>query len=403
MLVFLKKNENILSKILTPLSIIFFVIVVFFSVSLTGENYFAFLAESFLHGKSYFLQNPNEYWLDTTFIAGKYYSPHGPFPAIVLVPFVFISGLFGLEFYQAFLQPMLVLGVFIVCYKIARLINYKKNDSIFLAFAFCFSTVFMGSALWPGFIAHTITSLLLFVLIYGYLKNFSPYLMGGTIGMVFLTRVSALASITFPILSIFFGIGNRSMSKKSKLLKVILPILISVVIFGLYNELRFGNFFEFGYSNAYNLESTTKAREYGVLSPSHLPGNLYYFFLASPRPVFRDGISHVLKFPFVVADPWGMSIFITSPIFIYLFFLSYKDKLSKLLIITVVTIAVPVFFYYGIGFRQFGYRYSLDFLPFLFFLLIRNYKRKYINLSSGFKLVVIISALTNLYFFLTAF
>ena len=68
---------------------------------------------------------------------------------------------------------------------------------------------------------------------------------------------------------------------------------------------------------------TEKAREYGLFNLKHIPGNLYHFFLATPLPVFADSLSHVLKFPYLKADPWGMGIFITSPIFIYLFPLSY--------------------------------------------------------------------------------
>lgn len=168
--------------------------------------------------------------------------------------------------------------------------------------------------------------------------------------------------------------------------------------------MRFGSFTEQGYTNQIvSNKYLEKAREYGLMSLIHVPGNLYYFLLSGPIPVFKDNISHVLQFPFVKANPWGMSIFLTSPIFIYLFSLSYKDRLSKILIITIAAIALPIFLYYGIGWRQFGYRYALDFLPFLFFLLIKNYKERFKELSLGFKTVIIISSLTNLYLLITAF
>ena len=171
-----------------------------------------------------------------------------------------------------------------------------------------------------------------------------------------------------------------------------------------YNYQRFGNIFEQGYNYQILLtESLSKAREYGIFSLAHLPTNLYYFLLSVPLPIFRDGVSHVLKFPFVMADPWGMSIFITSPYFIYLFFLKYKDKISKLFLVSIFLTALPILLYYGVGFRQFGYRYSLDFLPFLFWLKIRNYNSKYKKLSNKFKILVLISAFTNLYLFRTLF
>ena len=64
-------------------------------------------------------------------------------------------------------------------------------------------------------------------------------------------------------------------------------------------------------------------------------------------------------------------------------------------------VASFIFSYYGIGNVQFGYRYSLDFLPFLFFLLIRNYRNERPELSPGFKKVILVTALTNCYLVLT--
>ena len=81
--------------------------------------------------------------------------------------------------------------------------------------------------------------------------------------------------------------------------------------------------------------------------------------------------------------------------FFYLFGLKYRDLLSKLLLVSIAVVATAIFTYYGIGHVQFGYRYSLDFLPFLFFLLIRNYYADRRQLSPGFKKIIILSALAN--------
>jgi hypothetical protein len=64
-----------------------------------------------------------------------------------------------------------------------------------------------------------------------------------------------------------------------------------------------------------------------------------------------------------------------------------------MLLITIVIVALPIFLYYGIGVSQFGYRYSLDYLPYLFLLLIKNYKEQKEQLSPGFKAVIIGSTL----------
>ena len=153
-----------------------------------------------------------------------------------------------------------------------------------------------------------------------------------------------------------------------------------------------------GYNLSLLADYFDRARSYGLFNLVHLPGNLYYFLLAPPLPVFRDDISHVLRPPYIIADPWGMSIFITSPYYLYLFFGSYHSRLMKILWITIIAIAIPIFLYYGIGYIQFGYRYALDFLPFLFLMLLLVPKQRCDKLSWGFKTLIIASSFINLYF-----
>jgi len=114
-------------------------------------------------------------------------------------------------------------------------------------------------------------------------------------------------------------------------------------------------------------------------------------------------VSIVLAFPYVVANPWGMSVWITSPLFLFLLGLRHRDDTSLLLLLTSFVIAVPILLYYGIGFRQFGYRYSLDFLPFLYYLLLRNYRQQRGDLTTGFKALILLSAMWNLYLFVGHF
>jgi hypothetical protein len=62
-----------------------------------------------------------------------------------------------------------------------------------------------------------------------------------------------------------------------------------------------------------------------------------------------------------------------------------------------LTVSLPILFYYGIGWYQFGYRYSLDFLPLLFLLLIKAYRNKHSELSISFRVAILLSAFVNLY------
>lgn len=142
-------------------------------------------------------------------------------------------------------------------------------------------------------------------------------------------------------------------------------------LLGIYNYLRFDSFFETGYR--YHVPHPFPLSEnyaYGETSLIHIPANLYVFFIKPPAPLLANEHSFVFRFPYLKADPWGMAIWFTSPLFLFLLFRFRKNKYFLSSLLTTVCIAMPIFTYFSVGFAQFGYRYTLDFLPFLFLLLI---------------------------------
>ncbi len=245
-----------------------------------------------------------------------------------------------------------------------------------------------------------VTVLFLLLALREYFGRARPWFIGLCFAAVLATRPTAGLGIVF----FLFAMATTKNSERQKMrdcFLLLLPVFGAALFLGLYNFVRFGDVFEFGYSYQ-NLiyEPLIAARAYGLFSLAHLPGNLYYFFLAPPLPVFRDGVSHVLQAPYVVADPWGMSLFITSPYLVTLFYRSYKDRLLQALWVTVVIMALPIFFYYGVGWMQIGYRYALDFLPFLFVLFLMAPPRPD-PLTWRMKSLIVASVLVNTFFIMT--
>ena len=387
------------------LSIIFFILVFLFTFFIlkVGEQQFVYLANSFLHGKTYFLSEPGR-WMDTIFFNGQYYWPLGPFPAVFFIPLIPIFNFLNLYLSQSLLSFFLGVSVFYFVYKIARKIKYTKEDSLYWAFAFCFATCFLGVFFvpWSWYFAHTVTVFLLFLIILEYLSQKRYWLIGLLFGLAFLTRVTAVIGVLFFVFEIFFSKIDWQIKRKN-ISNLIFPICLSVILFFFYNYIRFGNFLDSGYFNQILIDSLVQARSYGLFSIIHIPGNLYYFLLSGPLPVFKDGVSHVLGFPYLRTNMFGMSIFTTSPYFLYLFFISFKKKNVKWLLWTSLFIALAIFSYYGIGYNQFGYRYSLDFLPFLFFALMLGHYEKFTKISLLLKIIIVAGALFNFFLFLTAF
>jgi len=386
-------------------SVIFFIFNIIYNLHVKHDQHFSVLAESFLQGKLYFLEQYSSWWHDAVYFNGHYYWPQGPLPAVILMPFVFLFKSLNIPFYQSYVQIFFCLGVYFLIYKISRKLRYTALDSLFLAFAFTFATSFIGVSFWSTgwFFSQVVATFLLLAVIKEYVTEKRLWVMGILFGLILLTRVTAFLGIVFVFWQIFLDKGKNIKQRARSALWLTSVVIPFILIFGAYNWPRFGSLFEQGYNLQMIAGNLSGAKSYGLFNTVHLPGNLYYFLIAPPEPVFRDTFSHVLIYPFIKANPWGLGILFTSPYLIYLFFLRYKGKISAVLLLTVFVIAIPVFTYYGIGWYQFGYRYSLDFMPFLFLLFMNSYRLKYKALSPGLRGMIIFSGIFDLFLFSTIF
>ncbi len=375
-------------------------VTIYLNARIQTEQQFAFLARSFLHGDLAFREAPGDSWADTSPHDERYYWPLGPLPAVVLMPCEFVAGAFGVFFYQGYLQPLLVFAVLGIVYRIARVTRYSSQDSGYLAFGFAFATAFLGVSMWPWswYFSQVITCLLVFAAIAETIGKRRPWLLGILFALVLATRTTAALGVLWCIGEILRAPGVWR-KKLGQLAGIAVPVVLVAATLMAYNHARFGDAFDQGYAEQIIPPHAAAGRALGIMSPQHIPGNLYTLLLAPPNSIRRDNESIVLAFPYVVANPWGMSIWVTSPVFLYLLGLRHRDDTSLLLLLSSFVIAVPILLYYGIGFRQFGFRYSLDFLPFLYYLLLRNYRQQRGALTTGFKAVIISSAMWNLYLF----
>ncbi|MFA6994817.1 MAG: hypothetical protein WC249_00160 [Patescibacteria group bacterium] len=399
----IKKNQSLNSFLRSDFftillfSALFFGILVSLNFKASYEQQFSLLANSFGHGRLYFIDQLTSY-SDAVKYQGLFYWPLGPWPAVLLTPFVWLFNQVGLFFYQGYLSFFLVILIFLLVYKISLKFNYNFIDSWYLAYAFCLASPFLGTAIfsYSWYFAQVVAVFFTFWALWEFFNRRRYLLLGFIFGILFLTRITAGLGIIFLLLSLFFSNLNRT-DKIKELFRLILPVLLAFILLGMYNFFRFDNIYDQGYSRQILIESLSQARSYGLISLYHLPGNLYYLFLSAPWPVFRDNISHVLKFPFIRVDFWGLGLFFTSPYLLSLFFRRIRGNLSWFLLISASVIAIPILLYYGIGFKQFGYRYALDFLPYIFLLFLITYRQEKRRLSVGLKILIIISSVFNLY------
>jgi hypothetical protein len=296
----------------------------------------------------------------------NFYLYFGPLPSIILMPFVFIFG---------HNTPQIIIGIgsiattFVGIYFLSKTFKFSKLDSLWLSLFFVFSTVLFSASV-INITAYQVEAMEVPFVVFALLEYFSkrrPLLIGSLLALAVLTRFTMMLTIVF-FLAEFL---QKRLSFKH-LAFIFLPVLIACLILGLYNNRRFHSFFETGYKYniTYNTYPLSLNSKHGDVSISHLPANLYSFLIMAPEPLLQDNGGFFLKFPYLKANPWGMAIWYTSPLFLLVIFAFKKGKYTLSAIVASISLALPVVLYYSIGFAQFGYRYALDFLPFLFLLLI---------------------------------
>lgn len=160
---------------------LFFLCTSFFvTVQITDGQQFSHLADSFLQGRVDFLSVVDNHH-DTVFFDNKHFWPLGPFPAVLLIPFVWITGIFNIFFYQGYVLVPIALITFWVIFRIARRIGFSPQDSFFWTYAFGFGSVYIAALFLSHswYFSHSIVVLLLFLALHEYLYKKRFWLIGG--------------------------------------------------------------------------------------------------------------------------------------------------------------------------------------------------------------------------------
>jgi hypothetical protein len=342
-----------------------------------GDLQYSRLAESFLDRKLFLLPGPITNWADTASFEGHHYSAFGPFPAVLIMPLVWTG-----YFHQGQLSFVVSLVVFCLCFRLAKRFDHSHNESCWFALAFCFATSFVGVAALAcsTFFAHVLAVMFLFLAINEYEGSRKLWLIGGLIGLAMASRAPTGLNILFFILAIFLGVGTLR-ERVTGLLSLLLPFATVVGLLAVYNFARFGNPLESGYS--YQLNG------YGVpYAEWNVPGNM-----AGPPLSFLHIPSHLWTFLFGLpsTNAIGNSVLLMSPFLVYLSWARW-DLTNKLIALNIAPVLLTVLAFRSTGFEQVGYRFSLDFLPFVFWLLMRSR----VEVDNRFKGLIFLATVVDL-------
>jgi hypothetical protein len=83
---------------------------------------------------------------------------------------------------------------------------------------------------------------------------------------------------------------------------------------------------------------------------------------------------------------YGLGLFFTTPALLYMFSARLKERLTLAALVGLIAVAIPIVTYWSVGWIQFGYRYSLDFLIFMVLLVVSGMRYR----LSPLKIAVIV-------------
>ena len=361
----------------------------------TPYHYFVPLADAFLHGRTYLVENIS--WLnELIYIEGRYYVIYPPMPALLLLPQVAVSGMDANQTLASVFWGSL--NAVLVFFMMRRITDNVRLQ-IWMTVLFGFGTIhwYLASLGKAWFFAHVTSFFFLTAAIIETLGKKRALLVGLLLGASFWCRLPVIMSAPFFLimLSDLWLKSDKSLSPLKRinyapLLKFGIGVGLFIILNFAYNYVRFGSIFDILYT--IQAEREPWFYEKGLFHISYIPGHLWTFFLKPP--VFS------WEAPYVIPDYMGMSILITTPAFIYSVAAGIKNKLAVASWIAIVLIASVLFTHGGVGWKQFGYRFAVDFYPFLLILTalgIKKHLRADLDLTWDQKVLICISVLVNLW------
>jgi hypothetical protein len=363
----------------------------------------------------------------------RHYMQHSLGPAFLLVPLVAVWGLsVNQTLVSVLISGVTAVIVYALTRKFTN--DLKTQLGLTALAMFGTTLWFSGSSGDVWHFAHATAVLFLFSSIYVTVVTRNPLLAGAFVGMAFLCRPSTALAGIFPLIAFSdrWLITEQAVKWWRRIrFRPLVELAVGVAPFiaiGLaVNYLRFGSPFESGYnySEEFHQIDLQWRWPYGVLHPAYIPQHIQLFF--EGMPVFSYSGS------FVWPSWAGMAMWATSPALLYALFVhlkrfrratlvgvgllilacativlaslvhqlqlgdfttasiplglhlapfwlligtaislavGFRDRLVVAAWGTIVAIASFNWMFAATGWAQFGYRYGLDFMPFLFFLVV---------------------------------
>jgi hypothetical protein len=320
--------------------------------------YFDRLAAAFLDGRLYLEDPPGD--SDLTLHDGRWYVPFPPLAAVLMLPWVAAFGVEGTNtvVFSIIFGTINVVVLARIFDALARRgwIELGVGGRYWLLALFAFGCVHWQVAL----------------AVWAAITTRSPWLAGVALAVALWGRPNVI--FTWPLL---LGIAAQQLRDaaghidRPRLITwawcSTAPLAVSIAGLMTYNYARFHDPFDFGYATQNVSAAVRGDLARGQFHVYHLPRNLHTMLMGPPEWYEPEHLPH-WRLP--KPNPWGMSIFLTTPALFYVIRArGRRDPFVRGAWLATGLLLIPLLLYYNTGWMQFGYRFSLDFMIPLMVLL----------------------------------
>ncbi|WP_434387896.1 hypothetical protein [Melittangium boletus] len=305
----------------------------------------------------------------------RWYVSFPSFPAVVMAPFVALHGYQFNDTSFGVIVGALAVALF---YSLLRFLSQQgesareRPENVALALVLAFGTLFFYAAIrgevW--FSAEVMGVAFTCLYVRHAVRAHRPLLAGVFFSMATLTRTPLLFAGLFFVLEAVcpgpdrlaqlraLGVNWRPVARKLGLFALGAAPL--GLLAAAYNVYRFGRPGEFGHAFLYNNRVNADIDRLGLFNLAYLGRNLEAAFLKLPGVSWHP--------PRLTYDPHGLTLLLTLPLLVLLLVPRTRPRLHWPLWLTVAVTALPGLFYQNTGYMQFGFRFSLDYTPYLLLL-----------------------------------
>lgn len=364
------------------------------------------VAENFLYGQIAFTEKPPSWLNEFVPFQNVWYSVFPLGSVLTMIPFAFLKFI-GLvqDMPASFISALAASVICLFLILISDYYEHLRQKRVLII-----SGILFGTWMWTNLTMAGAWQLALgFAMIgelgaiYFTIFNRKPVLAGLFFALAFGNRTEI--SLTAPI---FMFLLLKPQSEESKIedqkpktrtrIENLSEFCFAPFILGIltltYNYVRFDSFTDFGYARIPGVLNEPWYN-HGIFSVWYIPGQVYEMLFK----VWERKSS----FPYLAPNGFSNSILLSSPFVLFVFRFGARDKILKYAAWLAIFVLTIILWMHGnSGGWQFGYRYAMILLPWIFLILLENSPKRITAVEwLAYSFSILINAYATYLFFWT--